>query len=57
MYEHRQLGWILVEIVGVDFEGAHDGGVTYVIAAPEIDGVVETTRNRLKTSDEFRAGS
>ena len=46
-----------MEIVGVDFEGAHDGGVTYVIAAPEIDGVIETTRSRLKTSDEFRAGS
>ena len=52
MYEHRQFGSILVEVVGVDFEGAHDGGVTYVIAAPELDGVIETTRSRLRLNGE-----
>ena len=53
MYSHRRHGWILVEIVGVDHEGAHDGGATYVIKAAEIDGVIETERARLKTSVEF----
>lgn len=54
-YEHRQFGRIIVEIVGVDHEGTHDGGVTYVIAAPEIQGVVETTRSRLRTRMEVNA--
>ena len=49
MYEHRKRGWILAEIVGVDHEGAFDGGATYVISAPELDGVIETERSRLHT--------
>ena len=53
MYEHRRHGWILVEIVSADHEGAHDGGVTYVIKAPEIDGIIETERSRLMTSAEY----
>ena len=46
-YKHHNAGWIFVKIASVDYEGAHDGGLTYVIEASQINGVVETTRDKL----------
>ena len=47
-YKHRTLGFIQVEVTKVDYRGAFDGGVTFLISAPELaDGVVETVRKRL----------
>lgn len=46
-YNHHHSGWILAKVTSVDMEGAQDGGVTYVIEAPQITGVLETTRKKL----------
>lgn len=46
-YSHRTLGAIPVRIVNIDMRGAFDGGVTYLVEGPLLDGVVETMRNRL----------
>ena len=48
-YNHHHSGWILAKVTSVDTEGARDGGVTYVIEAPQITGVLETTRKKLFT--------
>ena len=37
----------MVKVVSIDYEGVHDGGATYVIEAPQIAGVKETTRGQL----------
>ena len=47
-YEHRRLGWLAVKVTRVDYQGVADGGATYCITAPELDGEVETVRNRLR---------
>ena len=48
-YKHRALGWLLVKVLRIDYEGASDGGETYVVGgAPQLKGAeVETTRERL----------
>jgi hypothetical protein len=48
-YRHRDHGWILVKVLRVDFEGAADGGLTYVVGGtPQLKGAeIETTRARL----------
>ena len=46
-YNSRSLGAIHVKIVGIDSRGAFDGGVTYLIESPQLDGVIETVRDRL----------
>ena len=49
-YNHREAGWILVKVVGIDREGATEaGGCTYCIGgAPQLKGAeIETTRRRL----------
>ena len=48
-YDHQHSGWILAKVTSVDLKGANDGGITYVIEAPQIDGVLETTREKLFT--------
>ena len=46
-YRHRRLGWIQVRVTKVDYQGVADGGVTFCITAAELDGEVETVRERL----------
>ena len=46
-YSHRTLGAIPVRIVNIDLRGAFDGGVTYLVEGPLLDGAVETMRGRL----------
>ena len=47
-YNSRSLGPIQVKIAGIDNRGAfEDGGVTYLIEAPQLDGAIETVRDRL----------
>ena len=50
-YKHRTKGWLKVKVTKVDYMGAcEDGGATYCITAPELDGEVETVRQRLSLS-------
>jgi hypothetical protein len=46
-YSHRTLGPVPVTIVNIDLRGAFDGGVTYLVEGPLLDGAVETMRGRL----------
>ena len=46
-YRHRTKGWIAVKVTKVDYQGECDGGATYCITAPQLDGEVETVRTRL----------
>ena len=46
-YRHRRLGWLAVKVTKVDYQGVADGGATYCVTAPELDGEVETVRERL----------
>ena len=44
----RSLGPIPAKIVGIDRRGAFDGGETYLIESPRLDGdAIETVRERL----------
>ena len=61
-YKHRQHGWIFVTITSIDYEGAHDGGATFMIEAPQIEGVLETGRAQLfvklpEDAEELATGS
>ena len=47
-YSHRRLGWLEVKVTKVDYEGVADGGATYCITNKELDGEVETVRERLR---------
>lgn len=49
-YEHRRLGWLRVKVNRVDYVGESDGGATYCVTAPELEGEVETVRSRLALS-------
>lgn len=49
-YRHRTLGWIAVKVTKVDYQGECDGGATYCVTAPQLDGEVETVRTRLALS-------
>ena len=49
-YEHRRLGWLQVKVTRVDYVGESDGGATYCVTAPELEGEVETVRSRLALS-------
>ena len=48
-YHHRSLGWLQMRIDKVDYEGVFDdGGATYIVSAPQLQGeVIETVRERL----------
>ena len=47
-YNSRSLGPIPAKIVGIDSRGAFDGGETYLIESPHLDGdAIETVRERL----------
>ena len=48
-YKHHHHGWIFAKVTSIDYQGASDGGVTYVIEAPQISGVLETVRKKLFT--------
>ena len=49
-YKHRRLGWLQVKVTKVDYQGVADGGATYCVTAQELDGEVETVRERLSLS-------
>ena len=46
-YSHRTMGPVLVKIVNIDVRGVFDGGITYLVEGAQLDGAVETVRNRL----------
>ena len=47
-YNSRSLGPIPAKIVGIDSRGTFDGGETYLIESPRLDGdAIETVRERL----------
>ena len=46
-YNSRSLGPIQARIAGIDNRGAFDGGITYLIESPQLDGTIETVRERL----------
>ena len=47
-YSSRSLGPIPAKIVGIDSRGTFDGGETYLIESPRLDGdAIETVRERL----------
>jgi hypothetical protein len=46
-YRHRTKGWLRVKVTKVDYQGECDGGATYCITSPQLDGEVETVRSRL----------
>ena len=48
-YKHNYHGWIFCKVAAIDHEGSLDGGVTYLMEGPQIDGVLETVRDKLFT--------
>ena len=50
-YKHRRHGWIECKVTKVDYQGAAEAeGATYCVTAPQLDGEVETVRERLRIS-------
>lgn len=45
--QHAHHGWIFAKVASIEYKSAHEGGTTFMLEAPQIEGELETGRAQL----------